>query len=244
MTRRAKPPNPPTPGPKLEVPDTPIDPTALPGDPRSAETIVEAAALAGYNQAEQKAAVAALKAEERAEAELMVADLLNAVDVSWVEAPDLYESLVYIQDLVNLAEHGNSWQADERIRLHPRGAPQSLIDDLRAVADAQIRQYAKTCAKNRGSMDSAVVAYLARNPKPLPRSRGRKASERTAYETLKLAAKVKLRIDAGKSVEEACAPDDPTTPGDSRALKAYYAFKDTPEIDLMAALLMAGVENF
>ncbi len=227
-------------GPQLQVPAQPVDPTALPGHPRSAETIVEAAALAGCNLAEQKAAVAALEAEEQAEAEAKIA----AFPIEWVEAPGLHEFPTYIQDLVNLAEYGNSWQADEHIRLHPRGAPQSLTDDLRAVADAQIRQYAKNCAKNRGSMDSAMVAYLARNPKPLPRSRGRKASERTAYETLKLAAKVKLRIDAGKSVEEACAPDDPTTPGDSRALKAYYAFKDTPEIDLMAALLMAGVENF
>jgi hypothetical protein len=119
-----------------------------------------------------------------------------------------------------------------------------LVNDIRAVADAQIRKYVKACKKNKTPIDPSATAYLARHPTPLRRSRGRKASDHTAYETLKLAAQVKLRIDAGETVDDACAQDDANITGDSLARKAYYAFKGTPAIELMAALLVAGVECF
>jgi hypothetical protein len=177
---------------------------------------------------------------DQAEAERIISGL----SPKWIEAPDLYQFSSYIQDLVNLAELGNSWRADELVKQHPRGAKRELIDDLKAVADAQIRSYAKSCEKEGRSVDLAAGAYLARHPNPLRRSRGRKASDQTAYETLKLAARVKLKIDKGHTVEVACELGDPNTSIASKALKAYYAFKDTPEIALMAALIKADGEYF
>lgn len=177
---------------------------------------------------------------DQAEAERMISDLTP----KWVEAPDLCQFSAYIQDLVNLAEHGDSWRADQVVRHHPRGDKSSLIGDLRAIADAQIRNYARACKKYKVPTDSAAVAYLARHPSPLRRSRGRKVSEQTAYETLKLAAGVKNRRDDGLIFEQAIEPDDPNEKGDSRAAKAYSALKGTPELDLMAALLKIGKESF
>lgn len=232
MTKQGKPSEKPESHGRIEVPSEPVNPELLPGN------------------------------VDQAEAESMLAGM----SVQWVNAPDLYQFPAHIRDLVNCArncdswmlvkpakdsdswqsaiEVGGYWRVDQFVRQHPRGQRKSLVDDLRAIADAQIRQYAKTCAKNKETMDSAAAAYLAQYPSPLRRSRGRKASERTAYETLKLAAKVKLLIEAGKSVEDACELGDPDNPTASSARKAYYAFKDAPEIDLMAALLRAGVESF
>ncbi|MDE2130243.1 MAG: hypothetical protein KGJ74_11320 [Betaproteobacteria bacterium] len=177
---------------------------------------------------------------DHAEAERMISGLTP----KWVEAPDLCQFSAYIQDLVNLAEHGDSWRADQVVRHHPRAGKRSLLDDLRAIADAQIRQYAMACKKNRVPIDSAACAYLARQLEPLRRSRGRKVSEQTGYETLKLAAWVKNRMNGGLTFEQACEPDNPNEPGDSRAAKAYSALKDTPEIELMATLLRAGADIF
>lgn len=243
MTRRAKPRNPPTPEPRLEVPDTPIDPTALPGHPCSAETIVEAAALAGCNQAEQKAAVAALEAEERAEAQGMIADLLASKELSWVDAPDLFDLPGHIQDLVSLAEYGESWRADAQVRQHPRGNRQSLIDDLRAVADAQLRKYANRCKENQECIDPIALVYLRRNAVPMTRRRGRKASEDAGYRTLIVAARVKCAMDSGLTVEGACASLGRFGASESKILKAYSALKDTPELEFMASLLKAGRET-
>jgi hypothetical protein len=199
---------------RIQVPSEPIDPELLPGD------------------------------VDQATAENMIAGL----SPEWVEAPDLRQFSGYILDLVHLAEYGNSWKADQIVREHPRGQQESLVNDLRAVADAQIRKYVKARKKNKTPIDPSATAYLARHPTPLRRSRGRKASDHTAYETLKLAAQVKLQIDAGKSVEAACQlvcePCDTNYTGQSRASRAYYAYRNTPEIELMATLLIVGREHF
>ncbi len=86
MTRRAKPHNPPTPEPRLEVPDTPIDPSRLPGilNKRMSQKV----------------------------AEQMVAELLSAQSadeaMQWVDAPDLFDRPSYIQLLVDTATSVNS----------------------------------------------------------------------------------------------------------------------------------------
>ena len=127
MTPRAKPRNPPTPEPRLEVPDTPIDLSRLPH---------------GVSQVE---------------AERMLADLLASEDLSWVAVPDLSGLPGHIQDLVSLAECGESWRADEQVRQHPRGTPASLVYDLKAVADRQLREYSRQCEADGRPADPAAM---------------------------------------------------------------------------------------
>ena len=215
MTRRTKPLNPPTPEPRLVVPSLPVDPSRLPHD------------------------------ASQAEAERMVADLLDSEQISWGDGPDLFDLPCHIQDLVSLAEHGNSWWADEVVKQHPRGNPASLIDDLRAVADRQIREYAQRREADGRSTDPAAVAYLIRNPRPLPRKRGRKVSAEASNRALIIAARVKCVRDSGlKEVEKACASLERYGISESSALKAYSAFKDTPELELMVKLLKEGLKGF
>lgn len=180
----------------------------------------------------------------QAEAERMVADLLDSGQVSWGNAPDVFDLPCYIQDLVSLAEHGVSWKATEQVRQHPRGNPASLVHDLRAVADREIRKYAHRRETDGRSTDPAAVAYLIRNPRPLPRNRGRKASADASDRALIIAARVKCAMDSGLKVEKACASLERCGISDSRALKAYSALKDTPELELMIHLLKAGLKGF
>ncbi len=174
----------------------------------------------------------------------MVADLLDSEQISWGDAPDLFDLPCHIQDLVSLAEHGAYWKASEQVRQHPRGNPASLIDDLRAVADRQIREYAHRRELDGRSTDPIAVAYLIRNPRPLPRKRGRKASEKTSYRTLMIAARVKCAMDSGLKVEDACASLERDGISESSALKAYSAFKGTPELELMVKMHKEGLESF
>lgn len=214
MTRRAKPRNPPIPEPRLGVPDTPIDPSRLPD---------------GVSQDE---------------AERMIANLLTSENVSWVAAPDLFDLPSHIQDLVSLAEDAKFWKATEQAKQHPRGNPTSLIYDRQAIADSQIREYARRCEADGRAADPAAIAYLIRNPRPLSRKRGRKASEDAGCRALIVAARVKCAMDSGLTVEGACASLGSFGISESSAMKAYSAIKDTPELEFMVSLLKAGRKTF
>ena len=76
MTRRTKPRNLPTPEPRLMVPSLPVDQSRLRHD------------------------------ASQAQADRMVADLLDSEQAAWVNATDFFDLPCHIQDLVSLVEHG------------------------------------------------------------------------------------------------------------------------------------------
>jgi hypothetical protein len=199
MTKRIKP--------KLSVPVGPIDPASLPGDPCSAKLIREAAALAGCNEAEQEAAVAALEAEEHAEAEQMIATLLDhAGEKGWTHV--LHAIPAALLEVINTAEQGNSEQARYLQQLHPSTKLERNNLDLRVDADTQIREYVRWCKQQGKSPDDRAINYLRRNPKPPMRPRGKRPSYSTSQRMLEIAARIHQQLKKNSHLTLSAAAED------------------------------------
>lgn len=198
MTKRIRP--------KLCVWATPIDPESLPGNPRSAESIVEAAALAGCSKAEQETAVAALEVEEQAEAEKMIATLLDATgEKAWTHV--FQANRAELLKAINTAAQGNSEQAKYIQQLHPSTSLARNNLDLQVEADTQIREYVKWCKQQGKSPDPLAINYVHGNPKPPMRPRGKRPSHSTFQKGLEIAARIYQQLEKNRSLTLSAAAE-------------------------------------